>query len=72
MSQGNPMWTVSYLAAPKGFEREVGGVGPILGDESGLGDAETFPERGRRSSLRRPGWGVGGVESLAREHLASK
>jgi len=60
---------ISYLAAPKGFalvlELEVGGVGPILGEESGLGVAEAFPDRGRSSSFRRPIWGVGGVELLA-------
>lgn len=44
-----------YLAAPKGFERdEAGGVGPILGDDNGLGEAEALPERGKRSSFRRP------------------
>lgn len=46
--------TSTGLAAPKGFERdEAGGVGPILGEESGLGEADTLSERGRRSSLRR-------------------
>lgn len=60
--------TSTGLAAPKGFalllELEVGGVGPILGEESGLGVAEALPDRGRSSSFRRLIWGVGGVELL--------
>lgn len=43
----------------------MGGVGPILGEERGLGVAEALPDRGRSSSFRRPICGVGGVELLA-------
>jgi hypothetical protein len=44
-----------YLAAPKGFERdEAVEVGPILGEDNGLGEAEPLPERGRSSNFLRP------------------
>jgi len=53
--------TSTGFAAPKGLERETG-VADILGDDNGLGVADGPPDRGRSSSLRRPSWGVGGVE----------
>jgi hypothetical protein len=59
--------TSSHLASPKGFERGVlvpALAGPIRGDDSGDGTADG-PLRGRSSSLRRPIWGVGGVEVVA-------
>lgn len=57
-----------YLAAPKGLAlaaTATGGVGPILGEDKGLGVAETGPERGRSSNFRRFSCGVGGVELVA-------
>jgi hypothetical protein len=59
----------THRAAPKGLDRAppplTGGVGPILGEDSGLGTLDTFPERGRSSNFRRLSCGVGGVELLA-------
>lgn len=59
---------ISNLAPPNGLARgafDVGGVGPILGEESGLGDTEALPDRGKSSSFFRASCGVGGVELLA-------
>ena len=63
----------SYLALPNGLDRvevaEPVGVGPILGDDNGLGVLDPPPPppppRGRSSNLRLPICGVGGVELLA-------
>lgn len=52
------------------LEVDVGGVGPIFGEERGLGVAEALPDRGRSSSFRRPICGVGGVELLADRRTA--
>jgi hypothetical protein len=61
----------SYLALPNGLDRvevaEPVGVGPILGDDKGLGGLDPPPPpRGRSSNLRLPICGVGGVELLAK------
>lgn len=56
--------TSTGLAAPKGLERDdtdTEDVGPIFGDDKGLGVPEALPERGKSSNLRRI-CGVGGVE----------
>lgn len=57
----------AYLAAPKGLERDdadTEDVGPIFGEDKGLGVPEALPERGKSSNLRRI-CGVGGVEFVA-------
>lgn len=45
------------LAAPNGLAlgalAVTGGVGPIFGEDKGLGEAEAFPDRGRSSNFRR-------------------
>jgi len=58
--------TSTGLAAPNGlgFVFPEGGVGPIFGEDNGLGEAEGFPDRGRSSNFLRVAWGVGGVELL--------
>jgi hypothetical protein len=56
------------LAAPKGLALGADGapgLEAIFGEERGEGLAELAEERGRSSSLRRPIWGVGGVELVA-------
>lgn len=56
------------LAAPKGLALGADGapgLEAIFGEERGEGLAELVEERGRSSSLRRPIWGVGGVELVA-------
>lgn len=56
--------TSTGLAAPKGLERDdadTEDVGPIFGEDKGLGVPEALPERGKSSNLRRI-CGVGGVE----------
>lgn len=47
--------TSTGLAAPNGlgFVFPEGGVGPIFGEDNGLGEAEGFPERGRSSNFLR-------------------
>lgn len=40
-------------------------MGPIFGEESGLGVTEAFPDLGNNSSFLRASWGVGGVELVA-------
>jgi len=51
---------------------DVGGVGPILGEESGLGDTEALPDLGKSSSFFRASCGVGGVELLASKKCQRK
>ncbi len=53
------------LAAPKGLGRFTGLLCAILGEASGDGVEEVFPERGRSSNFRRVSWGVGGVDDVA-------
>lgn len=53
------------LAAPKGLGRFAGLLWAILGEASGDGVEEVFPERGRSSNFRRVSWGVGGVDDVA-------
>jgi hypothetical protein len=55
----------TYLADPKGLERELEGA-ESLGDESGLGLFEALVDRGSNSSFRRLSCGVGGVELVAK------
>jgi hypothetical protein len=54
---------------PKGLDRgalDAAGVGPIFGEDNGLGLADALPDRGRSSNLRRLNCGVAGVELLAK------
>lgn len=46
---------IAYFAAPNGLERELitAEVEGSLGDDSGLGLAETLPDLGKSSNLRR-------------------
>jgi hypothetical protein len=53
------------LAAPKGLGRLAGLLWLILGEASGDGVVEVFPERGKSSNFRRASWGVGGVDDDA-------
>lgn len=53
------------LAAPNGLGRFTGLLWTILGEASGDGVVEVFPERGRSSNFRRASWGVGGVDDDA-------
>lgn len=61
---------MTYLAVPNGFGFATGTAGAILGEESGLGEAEPLPDLGRSSSFFRARTGVGGVELLAVEGVA--
>jgi hypothetical protein len=51
------------LAAPKGLGRGL--LWLILGEASGDGVVDVFPERGKSSNFRRASWGVGGVDDDA-------
>lgn len=58
--------TSTGLAEPNGLDRvelaETVGVGPIFGEDRGLDVPDAVPDLGNSSNLRRPIWGVGGVE----------
>lgn len=59
--------TSTGRAAPNGLPRELivaGGDGPILGEDSGLGEVEALPDLGSNSNFFLANCGVEGVELL--------